>query len=314
MKKLDKVMLIHMKYIIYAEKRPFSYLDFSSFNVHNKQYNMQHGTFRNKISQLVRDGIAELEYKSNVAFYTLKGLNFGKKESIMTPSMTPNHMGVNSVIEPNSVIMYNHYSSPPICDIIQDIPPHRNALHDIHYRFEVPDIWNILYLSKKYKPNQVSKDIAVNLLNTSQLKITTTIHRTDTATVVVSCSGTPVVVDTNGLLRLSNALTRIEERLSRIVDECGSLLPGGYESIPIPTSDAWQVTMWHFGYDSPLEYAGPRFCATWKDGQNALTRAYSKDMKSGTRVRSELQQYPRKRWSDTVVHSDFKTVKGAELQ
>jgi hypothetical protein len=314
MKKLDKVMLIHMKYIIYAEKRPFSYLDFSSFNVHNKQYNMQHGTFRNKISQLVRDGIAELEYKSNVAFYTLKGLNFGKKESIMTPSMTPNHMGVNSVIEPNSVIMYNHYSSPVICDIIQDIPPRRNALHDIHYRFEVPDIWNILYLSKKYKPNQVSKDIAVNLLNTSQLKITTTIHRTDTATVVVSCSGTPVVVDTNGLLRLSNALTRIEERLSRIVDECGSLLPGGYESIPIPTSDAWQVTMWHFGYDSPLEYAGPRFCATWKDGQNALTRAYSKDMKSGTRVRSELQQYPRKRWSDTVVHSDFKTVKGAELQ
>jgi hypothetical protein len=34
---------------------------------------MQHGTFRNKISRLVREGIAELEYKSNVAFYTLKG-------------------------------------------------------------------------------------------------------------------------------------------------------------------------------------------------------------------------------------------------
>jgi hypothetical protein len=31
--------------------------------------------------------------------------------------------------------------------------------------------------------------------------------------------------------------------------------------------------LWHFGYDSTLEYAGPRFCAKWKDGQNALARA-----------------------------------------
>jgi hypothetical protein len=314
MKNLDEAMLNHMKRIIYAEKRPFSYLDFGSFKVQGEEYGMEHGTFRNKISKLARDGVAQLEYKSNVAFYTLKGVNFGKKESIMTPSMTPNHMGVNSVIEPNSVIIGNSYSFPPICDIIQDIPPHRNALHDIHYRFEVPDIWNILYLSKKYKPNQVSKDIAVNLLNTSQLKIMTTVHRTDTVTVIVACSNTPVATDTHGLIRLSNALTRVEERLSRIVDECGSLLPGGYESIPVPPNETWEVTMWHFGYDSPLEYAGPRFCATWKEGQNALTRAYSKDMKSGTRVRNELQQYPRKRWSDTVVHSDFKTVKGAELQ
>ena len=265
---------------------------------------MQHGTFRNKISRLVRDGIAELEYKSNVAFYTLKGVNFGKKESIMTPSMTPNHMGVRSVIEPNSVIIGNSYSSPAICDIIQDIPPHRNALHDIHYRFKVPDIWNILYLSKKYKPNQVSKDIAVNVLNTSQLKVTTTVHRTDTVTVIVACSKTPVATDTHGLIRLSNALTRVEERLSRILDECGSLLPGGYESIPIPPNETWGVTMWHFGYDSPLEYAGPRFCATWKEGQNALARIYSKDLKSRIRVRRELQQYPQKMWGDVVMRPE----------
>ena len=63
---------------------------------------------------------------------------------MITASMTPNHMGVRSVIEPNSVIIGNSYSSPPICDIIQDIPPHRHALHDILYRFERPDIWNIL--------------------------------------------------------------------------------------------------------------------------------------------------------------------------
>lgn len=298
-----------MEYLVFSEKRSFSYLDFRTFKVLGKEYCMQHGTFRNKISRLVRDGVAELDNKSNVAFYSLKGVNFRKKKSIMTPSMTPNHMGVNSVIKPNSVIVDNHYSSPAICDIIHDIPPHSNALHDIHYRFEVPDIWNILYLSKKYKPNDVSKDIVVNVLKTSQLKIFTTVHRTDTVTVVVSCSNTPVATDTYGLIRLSTALTRVEERLSRIVDECGSLLPGGYESIPIPPNETWEVTMWHFGYDSLLEYTGPRFCATWKDCQNALARAYSKNTKSGIILRNELQQYPQKSWGDIVTHSNPKIIK-----
>jgi hypothetical protein len=112
---------------------------------------MKHGTFRNKISKLVRAGIAELEFKSNIAFYTLKGTNFGRRKMMMTPTMTPNHMGVYSVIKPNSVIMANtdlmQSASPAILDIIHDIPAHMNALHDIHYRFYVPNIWNVLYLS-----------------------------------------------------------------------------------------------------------------------------------------------------------------------
>jgi hypothetical protein len=307
MKKLHEAMLNHMRYIILAEKRPFSYLDFGSFIVQGKEYSVKHGTFRNKICRLVRDGIAELDYKSNVAFYTLTGTNFGKKKKTMTPIMTPNHMGVDSVTETNSVIMNDLYTCPPICNIIRDLPQSRNALHDIHYKFEVPDTWNTLYYSKKYRPNAVSKDIPVYVLNTEQLKIITTVHRTDTVTVVVACSVAPVAVDTFGLLRLSNALTRLEERLSRIIDECGSLLPGGYESIPIPPNDTWEVTMWHFGYDSPTEYTGPRFCATWKDGQGALARAYSKNMKSGTRVRSELQEYPRKRWRDVVARGHRST-------
>jgi hypothetical protein len=138
MKNLDDVMLSHIQHIIFVEMRPFSYLDFRNFKVQGEEYNMKHVTFRNKISKFARDGIAEVDYKSNIAFYSLKGVNFRKKKSIMTSSMTPNHMGINSVIEPNSVITDNHYSSPAICDIIQDIPPHSNALHDIHYRFKVP--------------------------------------------------------------------------------------------------------------------------------------------------------------------------------
>ena len=63
---------------------------------------------------------------------------------MITASMTPNHMGVRSVIEPNSVVIGNSYSSHPICDITQDIP-HTGMICMIYtIDSEVPDIWNIL--------------------------------------------------------------------------------------------------------------------------------------------------------------------------
>ena len=72
------------------------------------------------------------------------------------------------------------------------------------------------------------------VLDTDNLKIRTTIHHTDTVTVVAACSNSPIATTTEDIIRLSNALTRIEERTSRILDECGNSIPGGYESIPIP--------------------------------------------------------------------------------
>ncbi|HEY9387192.1 MAG TPA: hypothetical protein VIP70_09130 [Nitrososphaeraceae archaeon] len=304
MSELEDAMLKHMRYLVYNENRPFSYRDFIHFEVDGKQHKMTHGTFRNKVSGFIKKGIAELEYKSSIAFYTLKGVNFGKKTNIiMTPSMTPYHMGVNSVIDINSVIDMTSSSAntPTICNIIEQLSSGQNSLHDIHLKFHVQDIWTILSSSDRYSPHPVSKDITLHIINTSNLKIRTTVHRTDTVTVVVACSSAPVATDTNGIIRLSNALTRLEERLSRIVDECGELLPGGYESIPIPSNETWIATMWHFGQDSPAEYTGPRFCVTWKNGQSALIRAYSKDINYNTSIaRNEYQEYPQKKWIDAV--------------
>ena len=79
------------------------------------------------------------------------------------------------------------------------------------------------------------------IITGNHLKIHTIVHRTDTVTVSVACSFAPVVTDTDGLIRLSNALTRVEERTSRIVDECGQSLEGGYESIPIPEHSKWML-------------------------------------------------------------------------
>lgn len=58
-------------------------------------------------------------------------------------------------------------------------------------------------------PNVNSKGISLDPLETHGLTIKTTIHYTDTVTVIVACSLNPVAVDIKGLVRLSNALTRV---------------------------------------------------------------------------------------------------------
>jgi hypothetical protein len=176
-------------------------------------------------------------------------------------------------------------------------------------KFHLQDIWTIISSSpsssssssSNYKPDPKSKDIALPLLNVNNLKIRITIHRTDTVTVIVACSNAPIVTDTAGIIRLSNALTRVEERLSRIVDECGKSIPGGYESLPIPEHSTWIVTMWHFGHDGSNEYTGEKYCSTWRNGQNALIRNYTKRMNSNTTtIRKERLEYPKKTFADAI--------------
>jgi hypothetical protein len=322
MSKLDVAIEKHMNYIVFTQHRPFSYRDFQTFEVDGKNQNMSNGTFRNKISQLRKAGKVEREYISGLAFYTLKGVHFGRGKHNssrmmmkMTQPMTPNHMEVSSVtaVTESSNAITNPSPNPPsICNIIQELPPNNNSVHDIHLKFQVPDIWNIISSSSSssssnYKPDSKSKDIALPVLNVNNLKIRTTIHRTDTVTVVVACSNAPIVTDTAGIIRLSIALTRVEERLSRIVDECGKSIAGGYESLTIPEHDRWIVTMWHFGHDGSNEYTGQKYCSTWRDPQNALIRNYIKHMNSSrssststTIIRKERIECPNKSLPDAI--------------
>ena len=85
--KLDYAMKMHMQRLVRVEKRPFCFRDFLALEVDGKRYTMTHGTFRNKISQYVRNGYAQLEYYSGPAFYSLKGFNFAKPK----PAVTDNH-------------------------------------------------------------------------------------------------------------------------------------------------------------------------------------------------------------------------------
>jgi hypothetical protein len=101
--------------------------------------------------------------------------------------------------------------------LIQNLPLGRNALHDIHLRFNFERIWPVL--SVTFKINSVSKDIRLPEWGIKGLSVKTTVHRIDTVSVVVGGSHYPIAVDFNGIIRLSNALTSVEERVSNLIQE-----------------------------------------------------------------------------------------------
>jgi hypothetical protein len=240
--------------------------------------------------------IIELEYNAGTAFYTLTGIHFGKRKKLMTSSMTPNHRGVPcTVINGADVTNTEDISKLPIYKEIRKLPLEQQSVHDIHLTYTVRDIYTILTTSTSsiYNPNPVSKDIQLPVLNIDNLRIRTIVHRTDTVSVIVGCSNTPVKFDTEGIARLSSGLTRTEERTSRIVDEHGKNMPSGYEQLIIPHHMTWKVVMWHFGTDS-IEKAEEKFCVTWRAAQKILGRCYTKRIKSKNYavVRREIQETP----------------------
>ena len=87
-------------------------------------------------------------------------------------------------------------SSVSSVSFIDTLPSDKHALHDIRYRFKVDNIWTIISTNHpELKPNEVSKDISLEPIVTHDLTTKTTIHNTDTVSVMVACSQTPVAAD-----------------------------------------------------------------------------------------------------------------------
>ena len=72
MSELDEAMLQHMKYLV-SQNGHFSYTDFLNFEVNGMRHSMTHGTFRNKVSNLIKCGAVYLARHSAPAKYTLWG-------------------------------------------------------------------------------------------------------------------------------------------------------------------------------------------------------------------------------------------------
>ena len=153
------------------------------------------------------------------------------------------------------LVVVSPLSSVSSVSFIDSLPADKHTLHDIRYRFRIDNIWTVISTNHpELRPNEVSKDISLEPIVIHDLTIKTTIHNTDTVSVIVACSLIPVAAD-QGLVRLSNALTRVEERLLRYI-ECA---PQSLSLSPIPDRDSWIVTMWHFRINSLHEYTGEQF-------------------------------------------------------
>lgn len=213
---------------------------------------------------------------------TLKGVNFAKM-------MAANHTGGPlSSICTNQDLRYikNH----PVCRVIQNIPFDTSALHDIRLRSTVDGIWRLLSSISTLSMNNNSKDIHIRQEEINALNVMVTVHRTDTISIVIGCSYSPVAVDLACVIRLSNALTRIHDRLQTLINDCYA-----DSGLVIPNHMTWIVSMWHFGADASLLYKGKSFHVSWKVAETALVALYSKKWKDGKhKIRAERQEYPKK--------------------
>jgi hypothetical protein len=270
MSRLNDAMLEHMAYIVFSENRPFSFRDFLHFQVGEEEYGMTHGTFRNKVYKLVKNGEVELLYYSSCAFYTLKGYKFGKP-------VTPNHTVVHN---------------DPIYRMLENLPLERQSIHDIHLRFKVPEIWKRLSINAAFHINKRSQDISIPSWSKNDTIVRIIIHRTDVVTVIIGCSLQPIPLDVNGIIRLFNLLVRIEEKLQTILDN-STTVNSDKKCNSVPDYKSWLVTMWHFGRDASVEYTGARFSISAEKLQGILTRIYVKDFNGKHKIRIERQECPR---------------------
>ena len=279
MSELDEAMSDHINHIVHSEHRPFSYLDFLSFEQNGKQYGMKHGTFRNKISKRKKLNQVEVCYHDFLTFYTLKGVRFAKP-------MTADHTVV-------------HHNSDPLYKILQNLPLDRQSIHDIRLKFRVPNIWKMFSFNAIFPINKRSKDIIIPAWSKNNAIVGIMIHKTDLVSVIIGCSSQPIPLDINGIIRFFTLLVRVEEKIQAYLDNSIPTFPDKLLN-SIPEFKSWIVTMWHFGRDALTEYAGERFSYTIEDAQHILTRMYVKDFNCKKRIRIEIPEYPKKPLEEAI--------------
>ena len=285
-------MLKHIQNIVNNEYRPFSYKDLLHFEVDGQSYNPEYGTIRNKLSKFSQEGKIELCYIDTIAFYSLPGKKFGK-DKLMTGNTTDIIHYNNNKHE-----LYKAIRKHPLYNMIKDIVFGKKRLHDIHLSFNSEGLWKYLSDIDYYKKRTNSKKaIAFGYYPIERyLSIQVIVQHTDTVNVIVRCSNNPIICDYDGIMRLSDALTRIEERLAAVVnDPNNKTFNAEYNpsNIKIPNKDDWIITLWHLNRDSYEEYSGEKFQCSWKIAKNLFIRIYSKELKLNRNIiRLEIQENP----------------------
>lgn len=293
-------MLKYMKKIVYDECRPFSYLDFLNFKVDAKSYKLAYGTIRKKFSQFERERENKIIfcYKDVLAFYSLPGKRFSK-DHLMTVDHTDILDNIDYINNINDIrSLKKAIKSHPIYKLIQYIPFGKRSVHDLHLTFESKGLWCYLSTIEYFKQriDSQSKSIYFGYFQIEKyLAINVKIQKTDTVNVTIRCSTNPIILDPDGIMRLSEALTRVEERLAAILNAPTNKtynVEYNPSEIKIPNKDEWTLILWHLNRDSFTEYSGKTFHCSWRVAKNLFIRVYSKELKLKTIVRAEIQENP----------------------
>jgi hypothetical protein len=117
------------------------------------------------------------------------------------------------------------------------------------FGYEAKGLWKFMLTYHPELPtNHISKDIRIPTYNIDGLLVRVIIHRTDTVSVLVACPLAPIAADVIGVICLSNAFARVEERLATLLTSSVTAIAAGVGyncPIRIPNHNAWVVIMCH---------------------------------------------------------------------
>ena len=212
MTEFEDALELHMASIVFDENRPFCVQDFLNFEWQGKEFRPNSGTIRNKFSEFKHKGIIELDYKTNIAYYTLKGHVFGKKP------MTPYPAGVT--------ISHNH----PMYKILEGLVLDKASFHNVHMKFTLPNVYNV-FSNTAFPRIERSKQIVFPWWKKNNVTVRTVISKTDTVSMTIACSLQPIPLDFKGFNYFSLILGNIAGRLQTHLD----MLQVNHKNIyPIP--------------------------------------------------------------------------------
>ena len=148
-------MLKRMGEIVFLEERPFSFLDFKSFEVDGIRYELKHGVIRNYFSKLTKSGEIESAYNSGIAFYTLPGKKF-------TKDVTADRVG--DTASSSSLLLHQlPIKSTPIYKWLRNRRFYKQALHDFRITFQASGIWLLFCTIHPKLVNNDNQDILTSL-------------------------------------------------------------------------------------------------------------------------------------------------------
>ena len=293
MTELDSALWKRILYIVEEEHRSFSYTDFvPTFAVDGKSYSIAYRTFRNKISVLLKEEKIQVAYHSSQTFYIINGFAFDKPTN-------DDRIGVALPLPIPIPPQLAYVKNDPLYRSIRTLPFGQKSLHNIRLRFEAKRLWSAISscsssFFSECKMNHKSKDITLPRLVINKLGLHVNVHKSDTVSIIVSCSYGPIALDVNGITRLSNALAAIKEKISEFVLDSNNKDLEKMNVI-IPDCITWLVTMWHFGADATAEYSDEKNYRRWGVAEKILLTIYTKEWKDGKkRIRWDLQEYPNK--------------------